>query len=513
MGYKLKVKPVLEMTCLEAHEFLLESENYARFQIPEYFNFQNIINKVDGIMMGKDLKSFLSNKNGKANYPSQFENVNYKFIDNKDGKYSYRPFQLIHPVLYVGLVQLLTSENNWSQIQNRFKKLHKHKHIECISMPIKSSTVTISDHKATILNWWSNIEQRSIELSLTYDYVIHTDVSNCYSNIYTHSVAWAIEGRSTAKRIRDKSLLGNKVDKLLQSMSYGQTNGIPQGSVLMDLIAELVLGYADLLLGKKTKQHRGKFKILRYRDDYRIFTNSPVIAEKIMKNLTDVLSDIGLSLGASKTTLSRDVIRSSIKKDKLYWNNSVKYRFSFQKQLLLINEMSHNFPNSGQLSVALEKFYKRLQKFRKHFKDTHALIGIVVDIAYRNPRVYPITTAIISVLIKHLQKKEQKKLLKKIVRKFKKLPNTGHLMIWLQRIFIGTSPNQVFDEKLCEIVMDSDQCLWYSEWLNGNLYKVMKSTSIIDHDVLSNLDQEISIELVKDQGYDATSDFSKAIIL
>lgn len=31
-------------------------------------------------------------------------------------------------------------------------------------------------------------------------------------------------------------------------MQYGQTNGIPQGSVLFDFIAEIVLGYADLLL-------------------------------------------------------------------------------------------------------------------------------------------------------------------------------------------------------------------------------------------------------------------------
>jgi hypothetical protein len=29
----------------------------------------------------------------------------------------------------------------------------------------------------------------------------------------------------------------------MQGMNYGQTNGIPQGSVLMDFIAEMVLGF------------------------------------------------------------------------------------------------------------------------------------------------------------------------------------------------------------------------------------------------------------------------------
>jgi hypothetical protein len=36
----------------------------------------------------------------------------------------------------------------------------------------------------------------------------------------------------------------------MQGMNYGQTNGIPQGSVLMDFIAEMVLGYIDECLSE-----------------------------------------------------------------------------------------------------------------------------------------------------------------------------------------------------------------------------------------------------------------------
>ena len=43
----------------------------------------------------------------------------------------------------------------------------------------------------------------------------------------------------------------------------------------MDLIAEMVLGYADEQLTEKlTEQKIENYKILRYRDDYRIFANS-----------------------------------------------------------------------------------------------------------------------------------------------------------------------------------------------------------------------------------------------
>ena len=61
-------------------------------------------------------------------------------------------------------------------------------------------------------------------------------------------------------------------------MNYGQTNGIPQGSVLTDFIAEIVLGYIDSKLSERIRKEIGSinYKIIRYRDDYRIFTNEPL---------------------------------------------------------------------------------------------------------------------------------------------------------------------------------------------------------------------------------------------
>ncbi len=44
----------------------------------------------------------------------------------------------------------------------------------------------------------------------------------------------------------------------------------------MDFIAEIVLGYADTLITTEIKAAKIlDYKILRYRDDYRIFVNSP----------------------------------------------------------------------------------------------------------------------------------------------------------------------------------------------------------------------------------------------
>ena len=88
----------------------------------------------------------------------------------------------------------------------------------------------------------------------------------------------------------------------------------------MDFIAELVLGYADLKLGKRLKQEEIKnYKILRYRDDYRIFSNSPIVNDCIVKCLTEIMIELGLKLNADKTNASANVIKGSIKSDKLYW--------------------------------------------------------------------------------------------------------------------------------------------------------------------------------------------------
>ena len=50
-------------------------------------------------------------------------------------------------------------------------------------------------------------------------------------------------------------MLGNFIDSCIQEAQYQQTNGIPQGSVLMDFIAEMVLGYVDELLTEKIKEN------------------------------------------------------------------------------------------------------------------------------------------------------------------------------------------------------------------------------------------------------------------
>jgi RNA-directed DNA polymerase len=346
-------------------------------------------------------------------------------------------------------------------------------------------------------------------LALKYEYVLHTDISDCYGSIYTHSVPWAIHTKPVAKaRRRDLTLVGNAIDKHLQDMSYGQTNGIPQGSVLMDFIAEMVLGFADLELATRIQlENIQDYEIIRYRDDYRIFSNNPQTAEHITKLLTEILIELGLRLNAQKTIVSNNVVKNSLKPDKLFWMSAKKGAKSIQEHLFLIHKLSEEYPNSGSLSKALNKFYKRIKPITETNQNITVLTSILVDIMYKNPRTYPIASAILSKLLSLLTDANKKNdLLNLIYRRFDKIPNTGHIKIWLQRLTIKLDRPRVYDENLCRKVNDATIQIWNSDWLENNLKTLIENTAIIDETVIADIDVVIDnseVEMFKSDYDDA----------
>lgn len=310
-------KSILELPHDEARSFFLKHESYCNIDLPKYFSFSELLSKISQEFTGKDLLNDFCQSKGAM---GKLDDVNYLIYANKDGKLSWRPLQIIHPLVYVALVHEITKKDNWKKLQCRFKKFQCNEKIKCLSIPIQSENRQ-SDKAQQISNWWEQVEQQSISLALEYDYIFDTDVADCYGSVYTHAIAWAAESKKIAKIKRnDHALLGNFIDRNIQNAQNKQTNGIPQGSVLMDFIAEMVLGYIDRILGVFLKKKKIKnYKILRYRDDYRIFVCNPNDGEQILRYLSEIMMPFGFKLNASKTKGSQDVITQSIKKDKLAW--------------------------------------------------------------------------------------------------------------------------------------------------------------------------------------------------
>ena len=485
---------VLQLSNEAARRYFLRASRYCTIQLPDYYDFQPMLDALDAAIGRQKLSDI--EKPGK--HPGDEENTNYTFLTNKDGNLAWRPLIIINPAIYVCLVNRLTENTNWKLIQKRFKQFQQDPRITCYSIPLaleERESRLSDDTAASINNWWEQIEQQSIELALQYSTVLITDISECYSSIYTHSIGWAIHGKPKARgemRKQNTMLIGCIIDRLIQQMCYRQTNGIPQGSVLMDFIAEMVLGYADMELGKSKELEHTDFRILRYRDDYRIFANSELDAVKVAKVLSEELSDLNLKLNPQKTFVSNKIIHDVIKPDKLYWNEAKHGEKTLQKHLLLIHSLADKYPNSGTLSTAMAKFMDRLYPLMTLEEDSsRALISILVDIAYNNPRVYSaVVVCIGKILSIETDRAVVDKIYDLIERKFDKKTNIGYWKVWYQRLTIKTDRAKEINskEKLCQIAAGNSAVhLWGVKWLQVRYQRVITRTSVFNNAVYDSM--------------------------
>lgn len=479
----------------EAKKFFLKQEQYSSLELPDYFKFENLLKDISKKLQNADVSSWI-NEHYK---PQHCDDVNYKIYNNKDGCFAWRCIELLNPVLYVDLVHYITKEDVWLFLKQKFAEFQSNENIVCASIPVVKDNKKSKRQAQQILSWWERVEQQSIIQFLDFSYIFSTDLTDCYGTIYTHSFSWALHGKEYSKEHLSEKNIGYYIDKKIRYMTYNQTNGIPQGSVLMDFLAEIVLGYADYLLSEKIADSIKEYKIIRYRDDYKIFVNNNADGDKIIKYLTEVMIELGLKLNATKTNQSEDIITKSIKEDKMYYLShfqNIKYEYKGkkhnQKYLLKIYNFAKKFPNSGQLKRLLND-YNKAMKISCNTENVETLISIVFAIAYNSPKVYSISIAIISKLLTCLQNKfdKQYEIVDKIMHKLALRPNTEYLEIWLQRMIYNYSFFETYNSKLCKLVMSEKTNIWNNIWLKDSLRNFVDNYDIVERQILSTMDNEI----------------------
>jgi RNA-directed DNA polymerase len=137
-------KKVTEMNHNDAKIFFLKNKSYCSIDLPPYFNFVSLLTAI----------SFTEESNHEIlkNFTDS-ENVNYKILVNKDGINTYRKFEIINPILYVSLVNILTAETNWELIKKHFATPPtQNSIIDCKSIP-SGSLDDRSDKAEQVINW------------------------------------------------------------------------------------------------------------------------------------------------------------------------------------------------------------------------------------------------------------------------------------------------------------------------------------------------------------------------
>lgn len=137
---------VIDLTCADARAHFLKGSSYFNGDFPKYISFEPILQAVAAVLGGGSYAAFKS-----AN-PHGLPSVNYSFTANKDGKFAWRPFELIHPALYVSLVNALTEEANWNVVKARMASFEGGV-VECCSAPVVSADHQ-TDVAAQIQGWW-----------------------------------------------------------------------------------------------------------------------------------------------------------------------------------------------------------------------------------------------------------------------------------------------------------------------------------------------------------------------
>ncbi|HBN6901571.1 TPA: RNA-directed DNA polymerase, partial [Vibrio cholerae] len=173
--------------------------------------------------------------------------------------------------------------------------------------------------------------------------------------------------RETAFEDKQCSNFGNKIDKLLQYANDARTNGIPVGSALSDLVAEILLAWIDEKVSKELTSL--DFLAVRFKDDYRVLCNSEEDAKKVLSTISNELSKINLTLNENKTQVF--IVPDGLYRphDREYFPYSLREKSwvsfkTFEHTLLIALDIHRKYPGTG----ILEKFFSELLTKKKDLK-------------------------------------------------------------------------------------------------------------------------------------------------
>ena len=517
-------KNILSLNHTEAMDFFLKSEQYHGFELPEYFVFDDLLQNVKNAVGETPYEECLQ----EGMSPEQLPDVNLDILLNKDGRYAVRPIILANPFLYYFLVREICNEQSWTVVKQLFETFTV-PHITSCALPVIPKEKEPFHKSTTILNWWSTMEQRSIELSLEYRYMFVTDITNCYGSVNPQAFDWAFSFKDTEYEQKAKNPIAKNIQKFLRAFQQGRNIGIPQGSAIFDFIGEIILGYSDLLLHEAIRKEgiTTSYEIIRYRDDYRIFCNDKDVLEKISYILQHILESLNFRMNSKKTKISESIVTDSIKADKLaYIYNTPIFNKKgvdfdcFEKHLLYILMFARQYPDSGSIKTMLSDIDKRIEEWLKpqtrevstiNLEDTNnaiekrsetyqrkliggsvrAMSAVCVQIALENVGCSHYALRVLSRMVDSLEEEQEKRdIIDKVYTKLCNQPNSDYNQLWLQNITYqndkkkGVSPYNI---RLCKVVMGENVELWNNSWLKKDLTKNYKQTSVVCNEVLKKV--------------------------
>ena len=204
-----------------------------------------------------------------------------------------RSTSISNPVAQTFLSQAIV--NNWAAIVHHFRKSR---------ISASHPRFRRDANRAASLPSMQNLFERRLLIGAGYRYVLRTDISRFFPTIYTHSIPWALHGKSVAKKNRKLTpkYFGNLLDTAVRQCQDEQTFGLPIGPDTSHIIAECIATAVDIDLAKRLRTNLVGF---RYVDDYYLFFETQSAAEGALAHLVRCLKEFELQINFEKTKICR----------------------------------------------------------------------------------------------------------------------------------------------------------------------------------------------------------------
>ncbi len=202
----------------------------------------------------------------------------------------------------------------------------------------------------------SNISRERAAIRAGSSFILQTDVSQFYPSLYTHAVGWAVDPKLRKKaNWGNTKLLGKRLDQALMDLDGKVSQGIPIGTDISFLLAEIVLAQVD----KALRPTKGR--AFRWFDDYEMAFDTNDQAEAALKKLIRELGKFRLRLNAKKTDIVRLPIPAQHEWQQLLGEAGSAHFFNPQDAVKYFDvafRLREQFPDEAVLTYSLGKLFK-----------------------------------------------------------------------------------------------------------------------------------------------------------
>lgn len=201
-----------------------------------------------------------------------------------------RKHAVINPISYLAISKVLA--DNFVQLRSASRKSRF------------SASPLVFDWVGSRAVFRPSIDLRDdfrVNLATRHERYVAADIRAFFHSVYTHSIPWAIYGKSWSKQNRQITHYGNLLDMFCRNAQDGQTIGLPVGPDTSRLIAEVIASALDEKLSEIVQIE--DLDASRYIDDYTIAVASGMSGDGVIAAVRQAAAFFELELNNDKSAV------------------------------------------------------------------------------------------------------------------------------------------------------------------------------------------------------------------